>query len=66
MMFISSCVDEQLIIHGREIVSWGEDGMITKIKLRFEEDYLDDIKEKGDNSFSPFEFMSVWSRKNGF
>ena len=40
--------------------------MITKIKLRFEEDYLDDIKEKGDNSFSPFEFMSAWSRKNGF
>lgn len=40
--------------------------MKTKIKLRFEEDYLSQVEKNGDNPFNPVEFMSVWSRKNGF
>lgn len=47
-------------------MSWGEDVMDVRIKLRFEEDYLNGIKENDETPFCPFEFMSAWSRKNGF
>jgi len=55
-----------LIIHEKEVISWGDEVTDIVMAIRFDpKEYLVGDQEKSGNVFSPFEFLSAWIEKNG-